>query len=112
MRTLTEYTALLALPNGEMARDAASRLVGADSVSVTDEENIGVWVVWTVNADSDTDGIHALQEIRLRAEMGAEFAQADATTESGDRPTLFQATPLIILRGAASVIHSEEVYCI
>lgn len=109
---MTEYTALLALPNGEMAHDAARRLIGADSISVTDEESIGVWVVWTVNADSDVEGIHALQEIRLRAEMTAEFAQDDAVTESGDRPTLFQATPLIILRGAASVIHSEEVYCI
>lgn len=110
--TLTEYTALLALPNGEMAHDAAARLVGADTVSVTDEDHIGVWVVWTVTAESDQEGIHALQEIRLRAEMSSEYMTDDALTASGDRPTLFQATPLIILRGAASVIHSEEVYCI
>ncbi len=109
---MTEYTALLALPNGEMARDAARRLIGADSVSVTDEENIGVWVVWTVTAESDREGIDALQEIRLRAEMSPEYLQSGTLTASGDEPTLFQATPLIILRGAASVIHSEEVYCI
>lgn len=109
---MTEYTALLALPNGDMARDAAARLVGADQVSVTDEENVGVWLVWTVTADNDQAGIHALQEIRLRAEMSSEYVQEDALTAGGDRPTLFQATPLIILRGAASVIHSEEVYCI
>ena len=109
---MTEYTALLALPDGDMARDAARRLVGADSVEVTDEENVGVWVVWTVNRDSDAEGILALQEIRLRAEMSSEYIEAEALTASGDRPTLFQATPLIILRGAASVIHSEEVYCI
>ena len=37
---------------------------------------------------------------------------AGATTPNGDDPTLFQATPLVILRGDATVIHSEEVYCI
>lgn len=109
---MTEYTALLALPNGEMARDAAARLVGADQVSVTDDIDIGVWLTWTVTAENNEEGIHALQEIRLRAEMSAEYLQADALTASGDQPTLFQATPLIILRGAASVIHSEEVYCV
>jgi len=108
---LTEYTALLALPNGEMARDAASRLVGADRVEVTDDPEAGVWLRWTITAKSDRAGIDALQEIRLRAEMTAEYA-AGATTPNGDDPTLFQATPLVILRGDATVIHSEEVYCI
>lgn len=108
----TEYTALLALPNGEMARDAASRLVGADRVEVTDDAEAGVWVRWTIQADTDREGIDQLQEIRLRAEMTAEYAAPGAVTANGDQPTLFQATPLVILRGDATVIHSEEVYCI
>ena len=95
-----------------MAQDAASRLVGADRVEVTDDIEAGVWLRWTVTAASDQAGIDRLQEIRLRAEMTVEYAAPDAVTPHGDQPTLFQATPLIILRGDATVIHSEEVYCI
>lgn len=112
MPTLTEYTALLALPNGEMAYDAAARVVGADRVEVTDNVEAGVWLTWTTTAESDQEGIDKLQEIRLRAEMTTEYAAPDALTAHGDQPTLFQATPLVILRGDATVIHSEEVYCI
>lgn len=94
-----------------MAYDAASRLVGADRVEVTDDVEAGVWLRWTIQAATDREGIDTLQEIRLRAEMTTEYA-AGAVTAHGDDPTLFQATPLVILRGDATVIHSEEVYCI
>lgn len=109
---MTNYTALLALPNGEIARDAAARLTFADNVSVVDDPEAGVWLSWATTALSDQEGIAALQEIRLRAEMAPEFTAPDAVTPTGDRPTLFQATPFIILRGAATIIHSEEVICI
>lgn len=95
-----------------MARHAASRLEGADRVEVTDDVEAGVWVRWTITAETDRAGIDRLQEIRLRAEMTSEYAAPGATTPRGDDPTLFQATPLVILRGDATVIHSEEVYCI
>lgn len=105
---MTEYTAILALPDGGMAVDAAARIPGA---SVIDNEDAGVWVTWTTEADSDAAGILALQEIRLRAEMHPEYL-AGAVTPSGADPSLFQATPFIVIRGDAIVIHSEEVYCI
>lgn len=105
---MTNYTAILALPDGAMALDAASRIPGA---FVTNDEEAGVWLTWTAEAESDGAGIIALQELRLRAEMHAEYAHG-GTTPSGADPSLFQATPLIILRGGAFVIHSEEVYCI
>lgn len=106
---MTEYTALLALPDGDMARDAASRLDWAETVTVTDDTDAGVWLAWTVSADNDQEGIALLQEIRLRAEM-----YPDHHPRSGENGpvSLFQATPVVILRGAAVVIHSEEVYCI
>lgn len=108
-----EYTALLALPNGEMARDAAERLVGADRVSVTDDVRAGVWLSWAVSADSDKEGVEALQEIRLRAEMSAKYLAPHATTPSGDNPSLFQGTPFLILRGgSADIIHCEDIYCV
>jgi len=102
------YTALLALPDGGMAMDAAARIPGAE---VIDNVQAGVWVTWTTEAGDDKEGIHALQEIRLRAEMHPEFVDG-GTTPSGADPTLFQTTPFIVLRGAATVIHSEEVLCI
>lgn len=98
------YTALLALPDGSMAKDAAARLPDA---TVVDDVSAGVWVTWHAEADSDQEGVLALQEIRLRAEMFPEFVDGNAT----DR-TLFQTTPFIVLRGAAAIIHSEEVLCI
>lgn len=100
---MTKFTAMLALPNGEMARSAEARLqniTDPSAVSVVDDVSAGVWLIWSVEADTDQEGIYALQEIRLRAEM-------DINAE-----TLFQTTPLIIVRGDAVVIHSEEVYCI
>ena len=109
---LTEYTAILALPNGEMARDAADRLVGANEITVTDDPNAGVWLAWTASAESDEEGISMLQEIRMRAEMSPEYLSPEAMTANGDQPTLFQSTPLVILRGYAAVVHSEEVYCV
>ena len=66
---MTEYTALLALPDGDTARDAASRLDWAETVTVTDDTDAGVWLTWTVSADNDQEGIALIQEIRLRAEM-------------------------------------------
>ena len=105
---MPSYTALLALPDGIMAMDAAARIPGAE---VIDNVQAGVWVTWTTGAHDDTEGIHALQEIRLRAEMHPEFAEG-GVTPSGADPTLFQTTPFIVLRGAATVIHSEEVLCI
>jgi len=57
------------------------------------------------------DQHQALQEMRLRAEMFPEFVDG-GVTPSGADPTLFQTTPFIILRGAAVVIHTEEVLCI
>lgn len=109
---MTKYTAILALPHGDMARDAAERISGADEVFVTDDNEAGVWLTWSVTASSDQKAVDALQEIRLRAEMSPEYAVPNAMTPSGDQPSLFQATPLIIVRGNAVVIHSEEVYCI
>lgn len=108
MLTLTEYTAMLALPDGGMALDAAARIPGAE---VTDNEDAGIWVSWTTEADNDAEGIRTLQEIRLRAEMLPEYVDG-GTTPSGADPTLFQATPFIVLRGHSVVIHSEEVICI
>lgn len=110
-QTLTEktnYTALLALPDGGMAMDAAARIAGAE---VTDNEKAGVWVSWTTTAETDEEAIQALQEIRLRAEMSPDFMNGE-TTPSGADPTLFQATPFIVLRGTTTIIHSEEVLCI
>jgi hypothetical protein len=106
--TLTEYTALLALPDGTMATEAATRIPGAQ---VIDEERAGVWLVWSATAFSDDEGIHALQEMRLRAEMFPEFLDG-STTASGAEPTLFQTTPFLVLRGAATVVHTEEVLCL
>lgn len=105
---MTKYTALLALPDGPMAIDAAARIPGAE---IADNVKAGVWVSWDTFAENDEEGITALQEIRLRAEMTPEFASGN-TTPSGALPTLFQSTPFIIVRGGATVIHSEEVYCI
>ena len=106
---MTKYTALLALPDGDTARDAASRLDWAETVTVTDDPDAGVWLTWTVSADNDQEGIALLQEIRLRAEMHLDHHPQPS--ENGPF-SLFQATPVVILRGAAVVIHSEEVYCI
>lgn len=104
---MTEYTALLALPDGSLALEAAGRIPGA---GITDNEKAGVWVTWTAEADSDEEGINILQEIRLRAEMhtGTEISPP----EDGENFTLFLATPFVVLRGRATVIHSEEVICI
>lgn len=112
MNEAIEYTALLALPNGEMARDAAGRIFGAESVAITDNLEAGVWLSWSVFAVDDRSAIEQIQEIRLRAEMLPEYVAPNALTESGDHPSLFQATPLLILKGSAHVIHSEEVYCV
>lgn len=109
---LKTYTALLALPDGEMARDAASRMTDVCPVEVTDDPEAGVWLRWTTEAPTDEQGVYALQELRLRAEMRPECAAPNATTASGASPTLFQATPFIVLRGDTVVIHSEEVYCV
>jgi hypothetical protein len=105
---MTTYTALLALPDGLMAADAAARIPGA---VVVDNVQAGVWVSWSTEADTDNEGIQALQEIRLRAEMFAEFADG-GVTPSGADPSLFQTTPFIILRGAAFIVHTEEVLCL
>ena len=105
---MATYTALLALPDGSMATDAAARLPDA---TVINNSQAGVWVIWGVEADSDEEGVQALQEIRLRAEMFTEFMDG-GVTPSGADPTLFQTTPFIILRGAGIVIHTEEVLCI
>ena len=105
MRT---FTALLALPDGSTAVDAAARIPNA---KVIDNEHIGVWVTWRAEAETDIEGIHALQEIRLRAEMFPEFLDG-GVTPSGADPTLFQTTPFLVLRGAATLIHSEEVLCL
>lgn len=102
------YTALLALPDNDMAADAAARIPGA---SVTTHGDIGIWVSWSTTADTDDDGCAALQEIRLRAEMHPEYARG-GMTPSGANPTLFQSTPFLILRGDAVLIHSEEVLCV
>ena len=91
-----------------MAMDAAARILGAE---VVDNVQAGVWVAWKTEAETDEEGIQALQEIRLRAEMFPEFVNG-GVTPSGADPTLFQTTPFIILRGAASIIHTEEVLCI
>lgn len=100
---MTEYTAILALPDGSLALEAAARIPGAD---VTDNEGAGVWVTWTTEAETDAEGIHTLQEMRLRAEM--------STGQPPDPEdfTLFLTTPFLIVRGRATVIHSEEVLCI
>lgn len=103
---MTEYTAILALPDGSLALEAASRIPGAE---VTDNEGAGVWVTWTTEAETDAEGIHTLQEIRLRAEMRTDKTHTPA---EGENFTLFLTTPFIIMRGRASVIHSEEVICI
>jgi len=105
---MTTYTALLALPDGSMAVDAAARIPEA---TVINNVQAGVWVIWSAEADSDDEGVHALQEIRLRAEMFTEFADG-GVTPSGADPTLFQTTPFIVLRGAGTVIHTEEVLCL
>ena len=105
---MNTYTALLALPDGAMAEDAAARIPGAQ---VIDNERAGVWLVWTAVAENDDEGIDALQEIRLRAEMFPEFVNGGVTA-SGAEPTLFQTTPFLVLRGAATVIHTEEVICL
>lgn len=102
------YTALLALPDGSMALDAAARVPDA---TVVNNEEAGVWVIWSAEEDTDAEGIQALQEMRLRAEMFPEFVDG-GSTPSGADPSLFQTTPFIILRGAAVVIHTEEVLCI
>ena len=98
---MSEYTAMLAMPDGAMARKAASRIEGA---VVTDNEDAGVWVTWTCESESDAEGINTLQEMRLRAEMFAD--------PHDENFTLFQATPFLILHGTSSIIHSEEVICI
>lgn len=108
VQTLTEYTALLSLPDGDMAREAAERLRDVAETHVTDDWDAGVWLQWTVTADSDKDAIYALQEIRLRAEM---VLPHTPTPASGD-PSLFQGTPFIIIKGDIRVIFSEEVYCV
>jgi hypothetical protein len=105
---MTTYTALLALPDGSMAMDAAVRIPGAE---VVNNVRAGVWVIWSAEADTDDEGVHALQEMRLRAEMFPEFLDG-GVTPSGADPTLFQTTPFLILRGAASIIHTEEVLCL
>lgn len=100
---MTEYVAHLSLPDGEFAQDAAERLrTVTDRVSVADSVETAVWLSWSVDAESDEDGVYQLQEIRLRAEM----------TFAEDPETLFQGTPFIITRGASTIIRSEEVYCI
>jgi len=91
-----------------MAMDAAARVPGAD---VINNAEAGVWLIWSTEAATDEEGIQALQEIRLRAEMFTEFADG-GVTPSGADPTLFQTTPFIILRGAAFIIHTEEVLCL
>lgn len=101
---MTDYTAILALPNGEIALEAAARIPGSD---VTDNEHAGVWVTWTTEAETDQEGIDALQEMRLRAEM-----HTGHPGHQSEDFTLFLSTPLVILRGRATVIHSEEVLCI
>ena len=96
---MTEYTALMALPDGDMAREAAARVPGS---TVIDNEGAGVWVTWTCESETDEGGIRDIQEMRLRAEM----------TPGEESFTLFQATPFLIMRGRTTVIHSEEVICI
>lgn len=99
------YTALLALPNGEMARAAVEHIGSAAEVSVVDNEQAGVWLSWWVRETNEEAAIFALQEIRLRAEM------ISSNPDDGD-PSLFQGTPFIIVKGDAEVVFSEEVYCI
>jgi hypothetical protein len=105
---MSTYTALLALPDGNMAGEAATRIPGSQ---VIDNVQAGVWLLWTAEADTDEEGVQALQEIRLRAEMFPEFANGGVTS-SGTDPTLFQTTPFLVLQGAATVIHTEEVLCL
>lgn len=105
---MNTYTALLALPDGNMAGDAATRIPGS---LVIDNVQAGVWLLWTAEAESDEEGVQALQEIRLRAEMFPEFANGGVTSSGAD-PTLFQTTPFLVLQGAATVIHTEEVLCL
>lgn len=102
------YTALLALPDGGMAGEAATRIPGAQ---VIDNPQAGVWLVWTTEAEDDKAGVDILQEMRLRAEMFPEFAEGGFTSSGAD-PTLFQTTPFLVLRGAATVVHTEEVLCL
>jgi hypothetical protein len=102
------YTALLALPDGRMANDAATRIPGAQ---VIDNVQAGVWLCWTADAEDDKAGVDLLQEMRLRAEMFPEFAEGGVTA-SGSDPTLFQTTPFLVLQGACTVIHTEEVLCL
>jgi len=102
------YTALLALPDGSMAKEAATRIPGSQ---VIDNTQAGVWLLWTATAESDEEGVGALQEMRLRAEMFPEFANTNLTA-SGTSPTLFQTTPFLVLQGACTVIHTEEVLCL
>lgn len=105
---MATYTALLALPDGTMAEEAATRIPDAQ---VIDNVQAGVWLVWNTEADNDDDGVQALQEIRLRAEMFPEFVDG-GFTPSGSDPSLFQTTPFLVLRGAATIVHTEEVLCI
>jgi len=102
------YTALLALPDGNMATEAATRIPGAQ---VIDNVKAGVWLLWTADAEDDEEGVNTLQEMRLRAEMFPEFANSNVTA-SGTNPTLFQTTPFLVLQGACTVVHTEEVLCI
>lgn len=106
---MSTYTALLALPDGRMANEAATRIPGAQ---VIDNTQAGVWLVWTGDAEDDKAGVDLLQEMRLRAEMFPEFAEGGVTTPSGADPTLFQTTPFLVLQGACIVIHTEEVLCL
>jgi hypothetical protein len=105
---MTTYTALLALPDGGMAEEAATRIPGSQ---VIDNVRAGVWLVWTAEAEDDDIGISALQEMRLRAEMFTEFADGGVTSSGAD-PTLFQTTPFLVLRGTGIVVHTEEVLCL
>ena len=98
---MTEYVAHMSLPDGDFAREAFWRMIQfTDRAWVTDTPAAAVWLSWSVDAETDAEGVFALQEIRLRAEMVK------------DSETLFQGTPLIITRGASTIIHSEEVICI
>lgn len=99
MLTLTEYVAHLALPDGEFAHAALEKMQEVtDRAWVTDTVEAAVWLSWVVEADTDAEGIYALQEVRLRVEMLR-------------GRSLFQGTPLIITKGQFTIIHSEEVYC-
>ncbi len=99
---MTEYVAHLSLPDGEFARDALERMHTCHRQAwIVDNLEAAVWLSWSVEAETDEEGVYALQEIRLRAEMVL-----------GETETLFQGTPMIITRGHSTIIRSEEVYCI